>query len=525
MALRPVKPTPLGLSLLAGALLGLGFTFGSLYLLVWVAFVPLLMALHSPSPRPVRQAWRCGLVAGIVFQVIAANWVLHFIQALWDAGTVITALIAALFWGYGALQLALLSVVYLGLQQRTGWPCLLIFPVIVTLAFAGFPTLFNAQLGETQSRFIVAIQGVSLTGVHGLDAIIALANALLYQYLRPRSATPRRDRIHQVVSGLLIVLWLGYGAVVLLSASPPGTRLRVGWVQENGPAGETRASTPGYTDSDPRSLALSRQLAVEGAEVIIWPETGFSAYFQQPRVRQAIHRAAKAMRTPLLLQGIEVADGKQFNTVAWVSASGLEAGRYRKQKRVAFGEYLPLLEYLPDSSRWARQWLSGFFSDIAAGHQPAGFPIAGTDTQLIPLICYEVMFPSLVADASRVGADRQLLVIVSNNAWFGNTAQPWQHWRATALRAVETGRPALHVINNGPSGVFLADGRPWVHSPYGTEAAYLAEVPIPSHGPTLHSRYPNVFLALCLALAGLILVVALRGEIVTHRSRGRPAPR
>jgi apolipoprotein N-acyltransferase len=110
-------------------------------------------------------------------------------------------------------------------------------------------------------------------------------------------------------------------------------------------------------------------------------------------------------------------------------------------------------------------------------------------------------------------------VVLSNNAWFGASRQPYQHLNASVLRAVENRRPLLHVINNGPSAVVLPSGRRLVQSEYGEEGAYWVDIPTSgSATDSFFTRHPALFLDLVFLLTALALGRAVIGVIAVQRS-------
>ncbi|MCG8394507.1 MAG: apolipoprotein N-acyltransferase [Pseudomonadales bacterium] len=496
-----------GLAALSGLFLALPFNDSSLFLLTWAGFVPLLVAMEHKTPA---QSYRLGLICGLVLYGVGANWVVTFVEQLWSPPWPVTVLLSLLFWLYSAQLPALLMLAFQWLRQRIGWSDLLLFPLLATLFFAHFPMLFQAQLGESQSDFLVALQPLALTGVYGLDMLIALVNILLLRWLH-QSTAPWRDRVGLLAS-LLPLAWMGYGVFELHhweQRMASWTPQRVGLVQTNTPAESSGKPQPGHTLSQPRALALSRELARDGARLVVWPETGFDAYFSRSRVASALQQAAMEMNAALLLQGMETVGTDQFNSAALLASEGREAGHYRKIQRVAFGEYLPLLERFPQTGSRVREQLGGFFSRVSPGDAPARFASHGME--LLPLICYEALFPALVANAARGGKAQELLVVLSNNAWFGASQQPFQHLNASVLRAVENRRPLLHVINNGPSAVILPTGQRLLETRYGEEAAYWVDIPLPSRlGDSVFTRHPHGFIGLLYLLLLAALVSGFR---------------
>ncbi|WP_111497596.1 apolipoprotein N-acyltransferase [Marinobacter bohaiensis] len=480
------------LAALSGLLLALPYVDRELFLLGWIGFVPLLWTLHDKRPA---QAYRLGLVCGLVLYGVGAWWIVGFLQRLWSPGLPLTVLLSVLFWLYSAQLIALLMLAFQWLRLRTGWSALLLFPPLVVLFFGYFPMLFQAQLGESQSAFLVALQGTSVVGVSGLDAMMALVSVLILRWLTgPRA--PWHDPV-SVIATLLPMVWLVWGAVSLghwderVAESPTE---RVGVVQTNTGLNSARQA-PGYTASYPRAMALSAALARAGADLVVWPEARDNRYFQEPRVAAALRRETARLSTAILLQGMEYVDGAagraEHNSTVLIDSGGREQGRYRKIRRVAFGEYLPLLERFPSARRWVRGQLGEFFTQVAPGNGPERF--RADAITVIPLICYEALFPVLVADAARGREARELLVVVSNNVWFGPSRQPHQHLNASVLRAVENRRPLLHVINNGPSALILPSGRRLFQSEYGEAGAYWIDAPLSEDATdSVYTRSPRL---------------------------------
>lgn len=509
----------LALAALSGVLLALPFNHASLFLLGWFAFVPMLLALRGKRPY---QAYLLGLCGGLVTFTLASWWIVGFIGRLKGYGPELSLPLALLYWFYSAHLLALMLLVLAWLRRRRGLPDLVLFPVLVALFFSGFPMLFQAQLGESQRGFLLAIQGADLTGVSGIDVMVALANVLIFQAVdawQRKAPTPAGQ---WWALGLLLV-WFGYGAVQLsiwtlrTQAAPAAESTRLGLVQP-GTRPLLRPEPPpaGYTLGYPPAMAMSEQLVAAGAELVTWSESRFLLYFENDHVRRAYQRQVAAMATPLVFQDLEFRTRGQrrleFNTAVLLDAAGGEAGRYHKIKRVAFGEYTPLVEDFPALERLTAGFFGRFTTTVAPGDGPERFATAGLT--VIPLICYEAVFPDFVSASVAAVTDNDspppLLLTLSNNSWFGDTRQPYQHFNSAVLRAVENRLPLVHVMNDGPSGVVLPDGRVPFQSPLEGEAGYLVTVPnLAGTGETLYNRYPGWFRGFLVSLFALGLLRAL----------------
>lgn len=513
----------------SGVLLALPYNFPHLYLLTWVAFVPLLWATREAS---LKAAYGLGLCTGLVMYVVAAFWIVDFIELYKGFDTATSWMGAVLFWGYCAQLPACLLLLFRWLCLRTRVPELWLLPVLVAIFYSYFPMLFPVQLAASQSRFLLAIQATDFFGAASLDFIIALTNVLLWTGLRQlrgllqlrgsglgSAAVPDRcggrQWLQRWAAVMLVAGWLVYGGYALRywDAEVAGwPERRVGMVQPNEvPSEPLPPPVPGYSRAYPPEMALTEQLAAAGAEVIVWPETRYKGYFHYPHVQQSFSRRVAELGVPLMFQDIERSgtgrDQIQYNTAIWLGQNGEQAAVYRKIKRVPLGEYMPLLHYAPSLQLWLSDRLPELFANFESGDGPVVF--AAGEFAMTPLICYEVIFPEFTAQALAQGAGR-VMIVLSNNGWFGNSFQPYQHLHASVLRSVENRVPMLHVTNNGPSGLVLPSGRLAVETAYQQKMAALLAVPFsPRPNRTLFNRFPGMFLQALLAVTGVWILAAL----------------
>lgn len=509
-----IRVTDFLLAVLAGLAIALPHNYAESFLLSWFAFIPLLWALQGKRPA---QAYLLGLITGITLYLTATWWIVDFITLLKGYPLPLTLVLSLLFWLYSAQIPALLSLAYIWLKRQTGLSDLLLFPVLAAVLFAVYPALFSVQLGESQSLFTVALQGLALTGVYGLDMILVLTNAVLFQLscggrLKGQGAA-------LTASTLLIAIWFGYGYFSLNTwdqrIAQWDTR-KIGLVQHNTkPLNTIDDPAPGYSRSYPRHMEITAQLAQAGAELVVWPETRFIQYFAEPHVKRAFQGQVTEHGVPLLLQDMELqttqGDTLEYNAAVLLNGEGEEQGKYRKIKRVAFGEYIPLLSDNTQVQAWFASFFGDFFDDVSPGDGPRQFNVARMN--VVPLICYEVMFPGFVARAlgsTRDESGGQVLITLSNNAWFGHSRQPYQHLHSSALRAIENRAPLVHVLNNGPSGVILPNGRFLFQGEFAEEAGYLVEMPFSADaGSSFYNRYPWLFIGALYSLTGLFFLLAL----------------
>ncbi len=503
------------LAVLSGLLLALPFLYGKFYICAWFGFIPLMLAVQGLS---VRQSYLLGTLAGLSFFIIGNYWILTFIMQIKGYSVSSAFLLAMVYWLYCSQILAMIIALWQWLHPKFILCHVFIFPLLVVMAFSAYPLLLPIQLGESQSFFLLAIQGTDLTGVYGLDFLIALCNSVIYLGLTHKNI--KRQLRPLLVTGLLIVSWFIYGAIKLYAwddqVNSWDTK-KIGIVQSNEtPSINIPTPKAGFGWSFPSEMPLTQKLAKAGAEIVIWPESRYKGFFANAYVQAAYKNQMRYLNVPLVFQDMETAmvseantekfTTKEFNTMSLISKTGEVAGQYRKMQRIAFGEYVPFEE-----STVVRTGVQQIFGDFTAklskgeGHKI--FEAAGM--RLIPAICYEALFPTFIAQSVGQDAAGTVLTVLSNDGWFGQSRQPFQHAAMSSLRAVENRLPMVHVINNGPSIVVMPSGRVLAQSQAFAQSALLVDMPYSAaSGGSFFSRHPYVFLYITYAALLVILLLS-----------------
>jgi apolipoprotein N-acyltransferase len=173
-----------------------------------------------------------------------------------------------------------------------------------------------------------------------------------------------------------------------------------------------------------------------------------------------------------------------FNRAYLASPAAEILGSYDKVHLVPFGEYVPMKRFLPFVRR-----LVVAAGDFVAGSkvEPLELPTAAAGV----LICFESIFPELGRAMTKNGAS--LLVNLTNDAWYGMSSAPFQHFSMAVFRAVENRRPLVRAANTGISAFILPSGRITAQSGLFTEALLTMEIPVPDSGLTLYTRYGDFF--------------------------------
>ena len=181
---------------------------------------------------------------------------------------------------------------------------------------------------------------------------------------------------------------------------------------------------------------------------MVWPESALPGYWD--RLLDVIEPVDQqiAQLDSTVITGIPTRDATgRYNSI---TALGAGSGTYHKQKLVPFGEYVPM-------ERWLRGAIAFFdlpMSQFVAGDTEQR-PLFAGNLPVAPFICYEIVYPDFV---QRYARDAALLITISNDTWFGQSAGPWQHFQMARYRAVELGRDLIRGTNDGVSGLITAKG-------------------------------------------------------------------
>ncbi len=520
------------------------------YYFTWFAFVPLLFAIEKAS---LKKTYILATLAGTLAFASGMYWIVDFIDIAKGSSENVNIWLALLNWVYCSQLIALVLVLFNWARRNTSIHEFLLFPVLLASITSIYPMLFAMRLADSQISFHMALQATEFLGPYALDAIIALANIMIFRVMFKFSSTVDGDKkasrssvrhYHDSkwawgIGGSLIVVWLGYGVGEIqwwdVEISNWQT-MKVGIIQPNEqPKLTAKKSIAGYSKSYPPELDMSERLANLNPDLIIWPEAHPKQYLNDSAIKSAYLETVEKMSVSLMFQDIrqvkDVQSGKtltHFNSAILIDEKGEQIGLYNKIKRIPFGEYVPLL----DENSWLHgrieSFLGKFLTKYSKGQNHQLFE--NDKLTIVPLICYETTFPSFVANAVSTALEQRqqntelvnrgtMLVALSNDGWFGSTKQPYQHVMGSILRAVENRVPLVHVSNNGPSIVVTPQGKVTFASPLGQRGGYLAEVPVKVDSKrSFYGRYPNLFTNALYIFLFLVISMSVLGQFKVKRS-------
>ncbi len=391
------------------------------------------------------------------------------------------------------------------------WPRALAWPnTFAVRVLTGFP--WNT-IGEAAMTIPLTMQKASLLGLHGVS-LLAVVLFSLPAMLVPRiSAGGRR----YLAGGLLVIAAdLAFGAW-RMSTIPQSFAENVSIRLVQPAIDQAEKWSP---DMEARNFQTLMDLSVQatsnekqglsGTTLLVWPETAFPFLLTERRDALSALAAMIPDGTTLAAGAVRVeppAPGRKhelaFNSVYTIDSAGEITGAADKVHLVPFGEYLPFQDIAEGLGLEQLTQMRGGF-EAGSGRTLLEGGAAG---KFLPLICYEIIFPNLVLG----GAERPSFILnLTNDAWFGMTPGPYQHWRQAVLRGVEAGLPVVRSANSGISSVSDAAGRIVDKIPLGVRG--VVDVALPNTSvDTPFSKYGNsLFIALLAVLFSFAVIPARR---------------
>lgn len=493
--------------------------------LLFIGLIPLLqMCLNA---RPLRSA-AGGFIFGLVYHLALLYWILIVLGRYGGLPLWITlpalVLLAAYMACYSAVFCGLLSLLAGRSWHRERSVAALVWMApllwvgldyLRSVLFTGFPwmDLGYGLFGQSQ-----LIQAADIGGHHLITFTLVLVNGLAVAIMdRQRQAVRwnlRLERRLLLLAMVFLIVVVGYSLVrhrIVASMMGRALQARVAVVQGNIDQAIKWSPTTKAQTVD-TYLRLSRQALTGGeTELVIWPETALPFYPQRDDLINRVVEFATTSNGWLLtgapMYSVEHQTGdkdlvRYWNGALLIGPGGRVGGQYAKQHLVPFGEYVPLRQYLP-----FLQPLVVNIDDFSAGTATGPLPLG--PMQLGMLICYESIFPEIASASVIQGAN--LLVNITNDAWYGRSSAPYQSMAMAVFRAVENKRTLVRAANTGISGFIDPLGRITEQTEIFTEAARVSQVPL-FDLQTVFNRNGSRFGLACAALIPLLLAFRRRSD-------------
>ncbi|MBI5644424.1 MAG: apolipoprotein N-acyltransferase [Deltaproteobacteria bacterium] len=500
-------------AIISGGILVLAFPPFDLGWIAWAGYVPLMYALESEGAKA-REGFVLGLVFGFVFFLGTMYWVVHSMYyyggvPIWISIVVMLTLV---------LYLSVFPAVFGLVYKLTNFSKLLkiiAVPLIwVALEylrghlFTGLPWVLT---GYSQAHYLPVIQIADTTGVWGVSFIVLAVNTAVLEnavfLLKRKGRLPLGESL---VALALLVSVTSYGVMRIRqtdSELPYWNGIRAAVTQ--GSIDQSIKWDVKYQDA---TLNIYKDLSLKagrlGARLIIWPEAAIPFYFEPDKIKKGMVGDAAKETGSFILTGspsynynLTANRIDYFNSAFLLSPAGEPVGKYDKIHLVPFGEYVPLKRFLPFIKKLTVG--VGDFSE-GPGPNPIRFEGGGIGT----LVCFESIFPEIAAGFVRNGAT--VLVNLTNDAWFGTTSAPYQHFEMSILRAVENKIFVLRSANTGISGIIDPVGRVRQKTELFKQDLIVDNIGLKKGGLTFYSAWGDIFAYGCLGLSALFIFTNLR---------------
>ncbi len=506
-----VKRQKIGMDLLcfsSGLLAALAFSVDWLFFLCFFALVPLLnVILHSPPERTLRAVW----IYCIGYYPFSLYWLYTLLPSLPMGKAAAIAVMTLGILLLSALECAFLLLAFLpfsSLCKRGGtlWKAALfsilymlgewLQGAVTTLAFPW------VRLCIPVTHFPAWIQSASLFGGLFISFLVVLTNSLLAYAWVTRLHAKRQWGAFAALCGLVLAN-VAYGAV-RLSLHPGDADTGTLMVQGNY-AGQHKwtASVEEMLDN---YLTLSYEGVTEETRLVLWPESALPVNLrEEDEILEKLQAFCQNTDTGLLVgayDAVQTEKGpRRYNAMFYIDASGVADEAYYKQILVPFGEYMPLEELV---WRVFPQLMEPLQYQLNKTPGTESIPLVTPYGKIGGLICYESVFPQVARSSIRNGA--QLLMVPSNDSWFGNTSALRQHHAQAILRAVENHRYLIRASSTGvtsaisPYGEVIVSAEPFQACSVGAQVSFLED-------RTLYSYIGDAIVlpAICLWIWGLYL--------------------
>jgi apolipoprotein N-acyltransferase len=519
------------LPLLSGLLLCLAFPKPGLSILAWIALVPLFFIITKAEDK--KESFRSGVIFGIAYFGGTLYWIYHSIHYYGGVGLPGSFIAVLLLSLYLSLYTGLFSYLFFLIYKKTVYPAAIIAPslwvvleYLRTYLLTGFPW---SLVGYTQYKLLPLIQIADLTGVYGISFLVVAVNGAIIDLLFLKKRTeeipfyplaPRLGGFIFLSIAILLSLLYGYKR---LNEERPGEEVKVTIIQGNIP--QDKKWEPAFQNEviDIYKGLTKEAVSLNSPQLVVWPETAIPFIFRNPEEFGASNSSVnelflskdlvnfvRELEGPYLLFGSireeriykqkseatlqksrssDSIMSRYFNSAFLLNRDGKVTFIYDKIHLVPFGEYVPLRKLLFFIDK-----ITTGIGDYSPGKEMkrAISPFGNFSA----LICYEIIFPGLVRKAAK-GVN--FIVNITNDAWFGKSSGPYQHFSMAVFRAIENRKPVIRAANTGISGFIDSNGRILLQTPLFERLALTMNVRTDKTS-SFYTKYGDLFVYVCILI-------------------------
>ncbi len=490
----------LALSLLLGIMAGLAFPPVHLGFLAYGMLIPLLFLLDQAS---LKQTIGRGYLAGLFYFLFTVFWISWATVPGFFGALIVLPLYFIIF-----------STFYYFFRQKLGFSAIYTVPFIWTsieyllsLSEFCFPW---AYLGYTQTHFLPLLQYADITGVYGVSFWVAIINVALFIFWK---RVEKRRMIALIILALFAVPGL-YGWMKIQRQTPTEETTRIALIQGNVSIHEKWQGQYKLKNFQ-RYKRLTITTLDQEPNLIVWPETALPFHLRgDPRYNRAMHQFADSAQAAILTGAIDYSfnlDGsyEHYNAALAFRPQDEQIQQYYKQKLAPFSERVPYKNYFPFNMLKDLLYDLGI-GDYSIGKKIYNFKFGGrskpdsTTFNAGVAICYESVFPDHVRQYVKNGAN--VLIVMTNDGWFGPTSGPFQHKQIAVLRAIENRRAVSRCANTGISCFIDTAGRVRQQARLNQTAVIVDDVHL-HDSLTFYVKYGNVFARCVVGLVALAVLL------------------
>jgi len=505
--------------------------FPCFYLVPTILFFPLLTIRSAELCKTFKQAFWVGFLTSFMIMLGGFYWVTYVIHEFGYLPWPIAGLVFLGFSGYGALNFPIFTTLVFAIEKtakvsrlpplrRDLW---LVFgyPALFTLIEYTFPKLFPWYLGHCLYQAVWLTQIVEFTGSVFLTFAVMSLGGLVYAAFETVLAS--NSLAKRWVLTFPIALWVFMAGISIQQLRKPieGHPLRVALIQANIGSLEKVAARSGFENKMRLTLDTHIRLTDQAMQasprpdLILWPETAmpFQMEYEGGKYAGEVRQHVKRWGVPLITGGYgsnPLNFYGDYNTAFLLEPlpdGTLRLERYHKNILLAFGEYMPFGEWFPILYKKFPQ-----VSNFERGRTQDPF-VLRDGTRLGVTICYEAIVPSFFRKTA--SHDVNLMVNLTNDSWFGPTAEPYLHGSLTVFRAIETRKPLVRVTNTGTSFTVDRNGRQSTLTRVYGEDTLINDLQYGETGElTWYVRYGDWFVVLLLLAFTAFAMIELRKKHV-----------
>jgi apolipoprotein N-acyltransferase len=498
----------------SGFLLILPFPSHDVEFLAWIALIPLFLAIRGKTPLA---SYLLTTFTGLIFFVGIFYWIKS--MGVWNWIEFELAI------GFLAITLGIFGAGIAVMSRCRFAPLIVTAPALwVTVEYlrghAGFLSLPWGLLGHSQYLNVPILQIASWGGVFAVSFLIVMVNACLAEFVQTFITHYVEKPVEKPIvmglafNALAVIVVVGtclYYGLSIDSAPAPSEAIRLSVIQGNIPQdAKWKPELKGQHLA--KHIGLTREVMTKDhPDLVVWPELSVQGRLHRDvGLNRAMTGLSKEIQTHLLIgtsqsgkSGGMPLSRKDYNSAVLLTPRGMIGGQYDKIVLLPFAEYLPHSDLIAWPSRYVAQ------DDTIPGNSYTILTLGGH--RFAALICWETIFPEHVRQFVVNGAE--FLVNMTNEAWFGDTAAPYQFLSMNVLRAAENRIAIARAANTGVSAVIGPSGRilgKVSSGPRDTFVDGFLTVDVPTRKElTFYSEHGDVFVWLCMLASGVFLTYCL----------------